>query len=92
MRIISVTKIYLSKSFLLTIRFHEINCLKKYGTLYDMLNNLVTNKISINNANIDQIHLISTLMQGYDKNDLFAEGIESKSWKNEFLEKAQTNF
>ena len=31
-------------------------------------------------------------MQGYDKNDLFAEGIESKSWKNEFLEKAQTNF
>ena len=31
-------------------------------------------------------------MQGYDKNDLFAEGIESKSWKNEFLKKAQTNF
>ena len=48
--------------------------------------------MNTNNANIDQMHLVSNLMQGYDKDDLFAEGIKSKSWKNEFFKKVQTIF
>ena len=51
-----------------------------------MLENLVTNKTNINNANADQISLIINLMEEYDKNDLFNESIKismkkSKSWK-----------
>ena len=48
------------------IRSHENNFLEKYGMLYDLLNDLLTNKINTNNANIDQLHLVSNLMQGYD--------------------------
>ena len=29
-------------------------------------------------------------MQGYDQDDLFAEGIKSKSWRNKFFKKSQT--
>ena len=88
-------KIFFTEEDIITS--HEINLLKKYDMLYDLLNDLVTNKISINNENIDQIHLVSNLMQGYDKNDLFAErtkisAIKSKSCKNKFLKKAQTIF
>ena len=88
-------KIFFTEEDIITS--HEINLLKKYDMLYDLLNDLVTNKISINNENIDQILLVSNLMQGYDKNDLFAErtkisAIKSKSCKNKFLKKAQTIF
>ena len=54
-------------------RFHEIDFLENFGTLYDLLKNLVTNKISMDIANSDQIHCIINLMTGYDKNDLFAK-------------------
>ena len=57
------------------VKSHEINFLEKYGMLYDLLEDLVTSKININNANIDEIHLISNLMLGYNKNDLFDEEI-----------------
>ena len=50
---------------------HEINCLEKYGTLYDLLENLVTSKMNIDHANADQINFIINLIQGYNKNDLF---------------------
>lgn len=64
--------------------------------LDDLLNNLLTTNLNINNANIDQIHLLSNLMQEYDKDNLFAgmdiSAINSKSWKNEFLKKAQIIF
>ena len=35
-----------------------------------MLEDLVTSKINIDNANIDQISFIINLMRGYSKNDL----------------------
>ena len=31
-------------------------------------------------------------MQGYDQDDLFAEGIKSKSWRNKFFKKTQAIF
>ena len=59
-----------------------------------MLENLVTNKTNVNNANADQISLIINLMEEYDKNDLFNESIKismkkSKSWKS--IESAYNN-
>ena len=45
----------------------EIDFLKK--TLYDLLEDLRTSKISTNNA--EQLNLIINLMLGYDKNDIF---------------------
>ena len=41
-------------------RFHDITFLKKYGTLYNLLSHLLTNKISTNDANVDQICLVIT--------------------------------
>ena len=38
-------------------RLHDIKFFKKYGTLYNLLNHLLTNKISTNDANVDQIRL-----------------------------------
>ena len=74
-------------------RFHEINFLKKYGMLYNLLDNLLTSKIATNNANPDQISFITNLMHGYDKDNLFDEGTnmsvkKGKSWKNKSLTKA----
>ena len=78
------------------IRSHEVNFLNKFGALYELVNHLVTNKININNAYIDQIHLVSNLMRWYDKDNLFARMkisvIKSKSLENEFLKKAQIIF
>ena len=56
-------------------KFHEINFLEKYGMLYDLLEDLLNNKTNIINANIDKLHLIVNLMQGYDKNNLFREKV-----------------
>ena len=58
-----------------------------------MLRDLLTNKISTNDANADQIPLVSNLMQEYDEDNLLTEGIKisaikSESWKNNFLKKA----
>ena len=75
-------------------KFHEINFLEKYGMLYDLLEDLLSNKTNIINANIDKLHLIVNLMQGYDKNNLFREKViisikKSKSRKNEAFNKAK---
>ena len=75
-------------------KFHEINFLEKYGMLYDLLEDLLNNKTNIINANIDKLHLIVNLMQGYDKNNLFREKViisikKSKSRKNEAFNKAK---
>ena len=74
-------------------RFYEINFLKKYGMLYNLLDNILTSKIATNNANPDQIRFIINLMHGYDKDNLFDEGTDMsvkkcKSWKNKPLTKA----
>ena len=74
--------------------FHEINFLEKYGMLYDFLEDLLNNKTNMINANIDKLHLIVNLMQGYDKNNFFREKViisikKSKSRKNEAFNKAK---
>ena len=43
------------KLLLLNGVFHEINFFKKYGTLYSLLKDLVTRKMTINITNTDQI-------------------------------------
>ena len=60
MKIKLITKIYLTNSFLLKkilLDYMISNFLKKYGNLYNLLNHLLTNKISTNDANVDQIRL-----------------------------------
>ena len=47
-------------------KFHEIIFLKKYGTLYSLLEDLVTRKMTVNNANADQISFRINLMHGYN--------------------------
>ena len=75
-------------------KFHEINFWEKYGMLYDFLEDLLNNKTNMINANIDKLHLIVNLMQGYDKNNFFREKViisikKSKSRKNEAFNKAK---
>ena len=60
------------------IRFHEIDFLKKYGMLYDLLDTLLTSKITVDNANVDQITFMKDLMHGHDKNDSFDEKREMR--------------
>ena len=71
---------------------HEINCLEKYGTLYDLLENLVTSKMNIDHANADQINFIINLMQGYNKNDLFDHETFDHFCKYNVLNKAKKIF
>ena len=64
---------------------------------YFLLKDLATNIISINDANINQIHLVFDLMNGYERRDLFAKKIEisatkGESLQNKLLEKALTIF
>ena len=75
------------------VRSHGINFLKKYGTLYNLLEDLVTSKITVDNASVDQISFIINLLYRYKDNDLFDEKTEmsvkkGKSWNNEALTKA----
>ena len=46
--------------------FHEISFLKKYGSLYSLLKNLVTRKTTVNSGNIDKIFFIINVMHGYN--------------------------
>ena len=74
------------------VRPHEINFLEKYGMLYDFLQNLVTSKINIDDANADQISFVINLIWGYNKNDLFDnETCNKKSifWEYKVLNKAK---
>ena len=59
-----------SRILLSDSKFHEFNFYKKYGTLYDLLENLVTKKITVNSANADQISFIINLMNGYNESKL----------------------
>ena len=53
----------------------------KYDTLYSFLENLVTKKITINNANADQISVIIDLLHGYIESKL----VDIEAVKNEFF-------
>ena len=59
-----------------SFRFHEFDFLENDGTPYDLLDNLLTKKVTINDAKADQISFITNLMHGCDKNDLFGEKIK----------------
>ena len=53
------------KIILLDVTFHGISFLKKYGSLFSLLKNLVTRKMTANSANTDQMSFIINLMHGY---------------------------
>ena len=42
-------------------RFHQISFLKRYDTLYSLLEDLVTRKTTVNSANADQISFMINL-------------------------------
>ena len=46
------------KNLLLNSVFHEFNFFKKYCTLYSLLKDLVTRKMTINSGNPDQISFV----------------------------------
>ena len=69
-------KIYFSDKD--NVVFHKTNFVKKYGTLYGLLEGLVTRKINIDNANVDQLSFIIKLMYGCNKNNLFDGKIQIK--------------
>ena len=50
--------------------FHIINFLKIYDTLSSLLEGLVTRKMTVNNANADQLSLIINLMHGCNERKL----------------------
>ena len=80
MRVRLSIKICLTKSTLIKkiiLDFMRLIFLEKFVTLYDLLKNLVTSKISIDNAIADEIYFIINLMTGYDKTDLFAKKIKT---------------
>ena len=62
-------------------KFHKFNFFKKYGTLYDLLENLVTKKTTVNTANADQISFIINPMNICNKSKL----IDIKAIKGEFF-------
>ena len=62
-------------------KFHITNFFKKYGTLFKLLEGLVTRKMTVNNANVDQISFIINLIHGYDAGKLY----NIKELKSEFL-------
>ena len=51
-------------------KFHEFNFFKKYGTLCDLLENLVTKKATVNSANAVQIFFRINLLNGYNESEL----------------------
>ena len=53
------------------IFFDDSSFLKKYGTLYMLLKNLVANKIDINAVNDDQKNFVFDLMKGYNRSSFF---------------------
>ena len=69
------------KIFLLKGTFHEISFLKKYGSLYSLLENLVTRKTDVNNANADQISFIINQMHGCKDQNL----VDKKTMGTEFF-------
>ena len=74
-------KTFSYKMLLSDRRFHEFDFFQKYGTLYILLEDLVTRKMTLNNANADQISFIIDLMHGYDESKL----LDIEAVKNEFF-------
>ena len=58
-------KIYFNEEA--NFKFHGTGFLEKYDRLYDLVKNLLTSKINIYNANLDQFRLIIGLMNWYEK-------------------------
>ena len=74
-------------------KFHDFNFFKKYGTLYDLLENLVTNKATLNSANADRISFIIDLMNGYNERKLIdIKAIKDEFFYNNILTKAKKVF
>ena len=70
-------------------RSHEINLLKKFGTLYGLLKNLLTSKINTTNPNIDLTGFIAHLLMGYYIKDFSLKETEvSKENSNSCQSKA----
>ena len=81
------------KILLLNDVFHECNFFKKYGTLYSLLKDLVTGKMTINSANANQISFIIDLMHRYDERKLIdIETIKNEFFYNTLLTKAKKVF
>ena len=75
--------------------FQKRSFLKRYGTLYGLLEDLTTRKVNIDNANVDLLNIIINSLHGYNKNDLFDKKIQikkSSSLKNEPLNKTRIIF
>ena len=68
-------------------KFHEFNFFKKYGPLFSLLEDLVTRKMIVNNANADQKSFVIDLMHGYDGSKL----LDTEAIKT-VLTKAKKNF
>ena len=66
------------------IFFDGFGFLKKYGTSYMFLKNLVANKISINRVNDDQRNFVFNLMKGYNVSSFFKKS-EIKDFDNKNL-------
>ena len=74
-------------------KFHEFIFFKKYGTLFSLLEDLVTSKMAVNSANANQISFIINLMYGYDESKLTdIEAIKNEFFDNTVLTKAKTVF
>ena len=73
--------------------FHIINFLNKYVTLFSLLEGLVTRKMTLNNANADQISFMINLMHGYDEGKLYdIKELKSRFFRNTILTKASDVF
>ena len=67
--------------------------MKRYGTLFSLLEDLVTRKMTVNSANVDQISLIIDLMHEYNEEKLHdIKELESKFFHNNILTKANDVF
>ena len=74
-------------------KFHEFSFFKKHGTLYDLLENLVTKKAIVNSANGDQRSFIINLMNGYNEGTLIdVKATKDKFFYNTVLTKAKIAF
>ena len=84
----------LSYEFLLSDgKSHIFDFLKKYGTLYSLLENLLTKKTTVESANIEEVSFVTDLMHGYDESKLIdTTTIKDKSYFHNALLKNQTEF
>ena len=74
-------------------RPHEFDFFKRYGTLYSLLENLLTKRTTINSANADQIDFIIGLMHGYDESKLLdIEAVKNDFFYNTVLTNATKGF